>query len=200
MFGNDVIDLCYAKNESNWKREGYLNKIYTSSEQLLINSAKDSNLMVWILWSMKEASYKANHRITSIREYAPLKINCEIIKSANNFYYGTVTYNSLKYYTKTFISKKYIHTIAAHNSNDFSGFKVILVKNYPLNYEDYLITNGFLDCKEKIMKDEFGIPNLYNASNKLLKPISISHHGEFFSLIITNSRINLWPIFQKKNY
>jgi hypothetical protein len=33
MIGNDVVDLALAQKESNWKRKGFLNKLFTSVEQ-----------------------------------------------------------------------------------------------------------------------------------------------------------------------
>jgi hypothetical protein len=45
VIGNDIVDLAWK--ESNWKRPGYLNKIFTTKEQLLISSAENPNTMVW---------------------------------------------------------------------------------------------------------------------------------------------------------
>jgi phosphopantetheinyl transferase (holo-ACP synthase) len=53
VIGNDIVDLALARKESNWKRPGYLNKIFTTKEQLLISSAENPNTMVWNLWSRK---------------------------------------------------------------------------------------------------------------------------------------------------
>lgn len=184
MIGNDLVDRWHSKEESNWKRKGYLNKIYTLSEQLLIDSASDAEVMVWILWSMKEAAYKANHRITSVREYAPIKITCEIKEVKDQIYFGIVTYNNLQFQTKTCITEDYIHTIALHNSSDFSTLKEILIQDYPTNYIEYLIQHSYLAQYEKIVKDEFGIPNLYNELSDHFRPMSISHHGNFLSIII----------------
>lgn len=186
MIGNDLIDLASAKKESNWKRNGYLNKIYTPSEQLIITTAANSELLVWILWSMKEAAYKANHRITLLKEYAPIKINCQITKQENDIYYGIAIYNSLKYNTKTFVTNEYILTIAIHNSDDFSLIKQIFITDHPVKYEEYLKSNGYLNLNEKIVKNEFGIPNLYNEISNEFRPVSITHHGRFLSLIITS--------------
>ena len=36
MIGNDIIDLDVAKTESNWKRKGFLDKIFTANEQFQI--------------------------------------------------------------------------------------------------------------------------------------------------------------------
>ena len=56
MIGNDIIDLSLAKIESNWQRKGFLEKQFTAKEQQLILEAPNSFVMVWRLWSMKEAA------------------------------------------------------------------------------------------------------------------------------------------------
>lgn len=182
MIGNDVVDLRFAQKESNWRRKGYLDKTYTAAEQEIILSATNSDLMVWILWSMKEAAYKANNRITHIREYAPTKINCEVVYGEDDIYYGTAFYNKLEYQIKIFIFREYIHTIALYNSKDFSVVNVIIVENCPRDYNSYLKQNKILMPDVCIIKNEFGIPNLYNEITKESKPISISHHGSFLGL------------------
>lgn len=184
MIGNDVIDLRCAQNESNWKRKGFVNKIYTIPEQQIISSASNPDLLVWILWSMKEASYKANNRITAVKEYAPTKINCKIDQVENNIYFGTATYNKLEYQLKTFVFSDYIHTIALYNSGDFSNVKEITIRNYPSNYIEYLKKNNHLMFYENIKKDKFGIPNMHNDFKNDFRPMSISHHGLFLCLVI----------------
>ena len=38
MIGNDVVDLATAKNENNWRRKGYLEKLFTEEEIAIIKS------------------------------------------------------------------------------------------------------------------------------------------------------------------
>ena len=33
MIGNDIVDLDLARKESNWKRKGFLDKIFSLQEQ-----------------------------------------------------------------------------------------------------------------------------------------------------------------------
>ena len=46
MIGNDIIDLAFARKESNWQRPGFLNKIFTPDEQWLIANAKNESLFL----------------------------------------------------------------------------------------------------------------------------------------------------------
>jgi phosphopantetheinyl transferase (holo-ACP synthase) len=108
VIGNDIVDLALARKESNWKRPGYLNKIFTTKEQLLISSAENPNTMVWNLWSRKEAAYKIYNRATGIRGYFPLNLECAYENSTT----GSVACKGYTFYTKTVIDAEKIHTIA----------------------------------------------------------------------------------------
>lgn len=109
MIGNDVIDLAFAKVESNWRRKGYLDKIFTTKEKKLIYSAQNPSLMVWILWSRKEAVYKIIRQQNGLRGFYPLRIENSDYKS------GTIVFEEQLFYTKTTINENYIHSIALQN-------------------------------------------------------------------------------------
>ena len=62
MIGNDIVDFQKAALESNWLREGYLDKLFCKEEKELILDSKNPHQMVWLLWTMKEAGYKIHFR------------------------------------------------------------------------------------------------------------------------------------------
>ncbi|MFV5696444.1 4'-phosphopantetheinyl transferase superfamily protein [Flavobacterium sp. LB3P122] len=156
MIGNDIVDLALAKKESNWKRKGFLDKIFTPQEQLLIYNAINPEVMVWNLWSRKEAAYKIYNRETQIRAFIPLKLICYF----ENETLGTVICNEILYYTQTKISEQYIHSIAVIKKEYFNEIKT-------------------LDSNAKIIKKN-GIPFIIDEQTKIEKPVSISHHGRFW--------------------
>ncbi len=159
MIGNDVVDLALALKESNWKRKGYLDKIFTINEQLLIIKSDNPENMVWNLWSRKEAAYKIFNRNIGIRIYNPIQFECfDTDKSI-----GKVMNNDVLYYTKTEINLDYIHTVSVLNSTDFKSIK-------------------FLNRTNEMIKIE-GIPFLKEANNDELNPISISNHGRFEKIV-----------------
>jgi phosphopantetheinyl transferase (holo-ACP synthase) len=155
MIGNDIVDLALAQKESNWRRKGFLDKIFSSSEQLLILNSDNPEIVVWNLWSRKEAAYKVYNRQTGIRGFFPLKLVCNYEDSIN----GTVFINGYIYYTQTEVTKEYLYTIAVSKKEYFK--KVVT-----------------LDCT-KIIYKENGIPFIRDKRNKSSKPVSISHHGSF---------------------
>jgi phosphopantetheinyl transferase (holo-ACP synthase) len=155
MIGNDIVDLVLAQQESNWQRKGFLDKIFTNKEQLLIANTIDPELMVWNLWSRKEAAYKIYNRQTGFRGYIPLQLECNY--EDRNL--GTVFCNGHVFFTNTQISNEHICTIAVANKEYFSQI-------FELNSET------------KISKTN-GIPYLIDEKTKTEKPVSISHHGRF---------------------
>jgi len=159
VLGNDIVDLVVSQKESNWKRVGYLDKIFTKREQSLILKAQNPDLMVWNLWSRKEAAYKIYNRQTGIRAYIPLQLECFNWNVIDGIEYGKVVCNRVIYYTKTEVTDEYIHTIAAIKMEDFDAVH-------------------YINDTSTIQKIK-GIPNWIDPNTSELKPISISHHGRF---------------------
>lgn len=159
MIGNDIVDLALARTESNWRRPGYLDKIFTLQEQLLISNVENPDIMVWNLWSRKEAAYKIYNRVTGIRGYFPLKLECIY----EDMHKGSVICNGYTFYTKTEIIKDKLHTVAVTNKMDFELVKV-------------------LGPETKIIKKE-GIPFLIEDKSDKIQPVSLSHHGRYKSLV-----------------
>ena len=159
MIGNDVVDLALAQIESNWRRTGFISKIFTDKEQKLIRTYHNPELIIWNLWSRKEAVYKIYNRETGIRAFIPQELECLY----SNDYEGQVLCKGKYYYTKTTKENDFLHSIAVTDESHFD-----------------LIT--CVDEQQTIVKKE-GIPFIHcNYSHELL-PVSISHHGRYYKAI-----------------
>ncbi|MBE8725963.1 4'-phosphopantetheinyl transferase superfamily protein [Flavobacterium hungaricum] len=164
MIGNDVIDLAQSRIESRWQRRGFLEKLFTTPEQLLIKQSSEPEIMVWMLWSMKEAAYKIYNRQTKIRQYIPKKLDCTILIQENAQAKGLVSCGENIYYTNTIIDKDSIYTTAVCTLADLDHITAVENKN--------------------IFKDVNGIPYLYNAAANSYQDVSITHHGRFEKLAV----------------
>lgn len=162
MIGNDVVDILQSRQESNWQRKGFIEKLFTVEEQLLIKQDSEPEILIWLFWSMKEAAYKIYNRQTKRREYIPKKLMCKIVSKNNDYISGQVTCGENIYYTKTTILNDAIHTIAVSSFNDLNN--VIEIDKYG------------------ILKDEYGIPYLDDLSY-ISKDVSISNHGRFEKVV-----------------
>lgn len=157
MIGNDVVDLAVAKTESNWKRKGYLDKIATASEQLLLQKSTNQELAFWNLWSRKEAVYKIIIQKGGKRGYYPIKIVCLDL----NLEYGVVQFQNQIFYTKTTVTAESVYSLAVEDVINFEKIKA-LENNHLLFKVD-------------------GIP--FISLNNLVKNVSKTHHGKFERIV-----------------
>lgn len=182
MIGNDVVDLQVAMTVSNWRRKGFLEKICSRSERDFILSSTDPDLQVWVLWSMKEAVYKAWNRVHRRKEYAPSTIDCVIKNEDGPEISGTVFYHENVYTTRTVTGADFVHTTAQTDCDD-SRLKSCLVRHYPSDYAVYLSDHGKIPVNNIIVKDDLGIPYLWDTMLHTSAPLSISHHGIFLGIV-----------------
>lgn len=186
MIGIDIIDIAEAKKASDWKRPRFLEKLFTLREQKLIHDSEHPFIMVWRLWSMKEAAYKLYTQIIHPeRFYNPKQFQCDINATSLK-----VTYKAFQCFISTKITEEYILSEA-------SLLPSKMVSNaFKLAYKDYKsqskmttealmssVSNQYNLVKSnlKISKSEFGIPSIYYNSEKLNISMSLSHHGHFGS-------------------
>lgn len=148
MIGNDVVDLQLAAMESDPKRKGFLDKLFTSAEQAAIANSPDPETTVWVLWSMKEAAYKIFNRQTGTRAFMPLRLETKILHDGD----GEVRCGVTVYYTQTTLDNGIIYTVAVNDPNNFS---VVAEAGY-----------------DEVIKDIRGLPYVNG------KQASVSHHGK----------------------
>ena len=156
MIGNDVVDLILARKESNWKRKGFLNKLFTTTEQELISNATNLEEMVWMLWSIKESVYKAYQRINYNEGFYPTKI--EIISFNSKKESVTKLFDTF-FYGETHINNEVITTVVLQNKNDFRKIVHSKIKRYTKNSNN--------------------LPEDIHSN----KPISVSHHGRHTEIV-----------------
>lgn len=155
LAGNDIIDLQLASRQSNWKRKGYLQKICSEKEQQLIQSSPEPEVMLWLLWSMKEAAYKIYNRLTGIRNFAPAGLETSLQGFDRQDINGHVSVEGHCYLTKSTINPQMIHTIAVTDQSLFADLQVQIS-----------------------MQEDGQYPDRFSQ-----KPQSISHHGVYLAII-----------------
>jgi len=193
MIGNDIVDLNLASIQSNWQRKGFLDKVFTESEQRLILNAENAFKMVWRLWSMKESAYKVYIQQYQKRFFAPKKMVCFLINESEGF----VVINNIKYRTLSEIKVDYIYTIATvssiknevishcFNIDDASAknqsnvayhqLKTSISNTHKLPFQDL-----------EIKKTAVGIPKIYQKNSLLNILFSITHHGNYGAISLLN--------------
>ncbi len=172
MLGNDVIDLNLAGRQSDWKRKNYLSKIFSFQEQALVFQAENPDLVVWLVWSMKEAAYKIVNRITGLRFYNPVAFQCSF-KIDRFSAIGKVSYKGEDFFCTTEISGNFLHTVALQNNISFDEVKVIYTENRP----DYLEVFNYKNSSLRLNKNNVMLPEIHDLNTRAIYIASLSHHG-----------------------
>jgi phosphopantetheinyl transferase (holo-ACP synthase) len=185
--GNDIVDITAAAAESNWKRTGFLQKVFTQNEQEYIHNALTPAQMVWKLWSMKESAYKIYTRQYGGRFFAPQKLSCTLLSETN----GQVTINTISYQTITCTTENYIYSIArpeTYGEVDFYNACFAMPGKQQFIYEKLIAHYAGIQCADKnnfvVLKEKNNIPFLYCKKEKITIPVSITHHGNYAAFTI----------------
>lgn len=157
MIGNDVVDIEAARRESDIWRKGWQEKLFTAHERTFILKSGNPEFAVWLLWSMKEAAYKAWNRYTGIRIFAPRKLECTVDTLKNLSASGKVRFEDYMFNTQSTLSQSFIHTIAAQSLKMFDNIVYL--------------------PEDDVAKDNNAMP--YLKEDEAMYPASKSHHGRY---------------------
>ena len=187
MIGNDIVDLQEARRTSNWQRTGFLKKVFSLTEQHLIQQAKDPFQMVWRLWSMKESAYKfyLQKNSAAIRGFYPAKIDCQITSDD----LGEVTIQELVVATKSILHPGYVFSTAFSHANVLAETVIFSLpsKNYEFQstFTKEKLLN-FLVQKKQFKKEDLvlrknknNIPEIFYQSKLVPLSCSLTHHGNY---------------------
>ncbi|WP_299121456.1 4'-phosphopantetheinyl transferase superfamily protein [uncultured Winogradskyella sp.] len=190
MVGNDIIDIVEAQKSSNWQRPRFLDKLFTHKEQHIILNSDNSFLMVWKLWSMKEAAYKLYTQLHPSRFYNPKGFEC-----SDEEYFRVVRFQNFRCYVKSRITSQYIISEARlkfseldSEYNVLSDFSKIKSRQIKVALLSKIATHFKISKQDlNVVKTTFGVPLVYQNSKKLPVKISISHHGNYGAYAISYS-------------
>lgn len=171
MIGNDIVDLACAARESDWRRKGWQQKLFTAAEQQLILVAQEPGVMVWLQWSMKEAAYKIWNRKTGLSRLMPLRLVCGDVQREGEYARGKVIFEDRVFLTRSRITADFVHTVAL-TQNNFEGATVSI--------SDWTETTPIPDYG--LFKNTVGLPFWQNKLTGEIRVASLSHHGRFMAV------------------
>lgn len=190
MIGNDIVDLKLAEKQSNWRRKGFMEKVFSANEQAMIFEAEKPDFMVWRLWSMKESAYKARLRIQKQIQINPKDFECQILSDQK----GMVYFGSKLYHTRSEMNDNFVHTQACSKEFEDSLLSKVIDMDQSRLGSNQLYNAAILSVvtsanPEKpdveIRKNNLGIPELFRMGKKMPVLCSLSHHGRYGSYVIS---------------
>lgn len=186
LIGNDLVDLKQAVSDSNWQRKGYLDKICTPAEQKLISGAPLPSVMVWLIWTMKEAGYKIISRKTGLRSYNPLSLSCEHVIADQLQATGQVKYGNGVFEVKSKISAELIHSTAVSAQEDFEDLHLHFLSYTKTYLEDFNRSSA----DYRLVKTTSGLPEMIHTATGNRHIASVSHHGRFLAVTYSGSPLS----------
>ncbi|SDB61273.1 Phosphopantetheinyl transferase (holo-ACP synthase) [Flavobacteriaceae bacterium MAR_2010_188] len=187
MIGNDIVDL--KKNPLNWKRKGFLEKVFSENEQQLISFSENPQLTVGLLWSMKEAAYKIYVQKFKKRSFNPSGLICFLSDSNHGF----VKIENQIYYTNSTITEQFIYSIATSNPSAEYKSDIFQIENESHLSQSKSIRNFFFESFSKennfnlkhlnIKKNNADVPELFYYNSKLPYQISLTHCGNYSGFV-----------------
>lgn len=182
MLGNDLVDLDLARLQSNWKRKGYLARVFNPAEQRTILLSQYPDFTVWLLWSMKEASYKIHNRNSGLRRYEPLAYSCTLDVDGELGGKGTVRRGTESFSCRSAVSAGMLHTVALCKGAVFAGLKTVFMENHQGYHQAFGSQSGLVltRCKN-------GLPMVFDPALGSAGPASVSHHGRGLCVVY------FWP-------
>lgn len=185
MIGNDVVDLKQARRESDWRRPGFLQRVFTPSERVCIDQAPDSNQMVWLLWSMKEASYKAHQRRFSLPRSLDWQAQeCYVDTRTADAVKGRVRIGKEWYQLHSRINGNFVLSVATCEEeisvrSICDTRKAEKIKAILLDWISKISPEGE---RPRIEKNAHGVPSIYLRDEEVFNRFSFSGHGRFYAL------------------
>lgn len=182
MIGNDIVDLKEAAIQSDPFRSGFMKKVFSSREQAIIMASPDPLGQLWLLWAMKEATYKAHQR----RFNLPTKLNllpfqCTVLREDKSSVSGEVKISAFKYTIESTLNADYIHCTAKGLPKQKIMFMILRnsaeIKNELLS--KYAEIGNYRAEELRLKKNVNNIPQIFHKNLFLNLPFSLAHHGKY---------------------
>ena len=185
MIGNDVVDFKQAQRESDWRRPGFLERVFTPSELNYIHQAQDADRMVWLLWSMKEASYKAHQRRLDLPRSLDWQAQeCFIDTQTTDSVKGRVRIGKEWYQLHSQLNRNFVLSVAT--CGEGTQFRSICDTRKPTKIQAILlgwIAKLYKAGEElRLEKNAHGVPSVYFKDEEIFNRFSFSGHGRFYAL------------------
>lgn len=188
MIGNDIVDLEFAKLNSRWQEQRFLDKIFSAREQdyILTDGMRFQN--IWHVWSMKESAYKIISRAEGIVRFNPKDFGCFITNSTQ----GYVVFENTAVPTLTKIHPKYVQTTAFLKSDwtsevfqlSNSNPELQHLQSYQFASRAYAKLKNVTHDTIVIIKNKIGVPEFYMNGDLQQEQLSLTHHGHFGAFAI----------------
>lgn len=185
MIGNDVVDLSDPESSRDARHPRFDHRVFTPEEVRSLPTDHSDLQKRWILWSAKEAAYKAARRESAEVVFSPTRFVVELDRSLC----GTVRYGIRRWPARVQIDGDCVHAVVSEDASFagiLSGARRLTstelcdpseaVRRFTLSSIATELDLAIADLRiEKIDR----IPQLILAGRAVPAALSLSHHGSY---------------------
>jgi phosphopantetheinyl transferase (holo-ACP synthase) len=180
MIGNDLVYFPLYSNKQYSSNRSFLNKVFDLSEQLIIQNSANPEKTLWILWSIKEASYKAQFQKNNIRKIIPKKLIIQSIETTEKGFVSIIKTPEGILFGKSIVKKNYVHSVVSNDKVKNNIIKKTKIDSvYSLEQIKDEINNSLPTNASLIKKNQ--LP--YIQINQQMIRASVSHDGPYFAIV-----------------
>lgn len=193
MIGNDIVSLKVVQAEPRANNPRFLQKVLTIPEQSWLRLQPDKESALWILWALKESTYKAEFKHHRKRAFSPKSYRCYICPSSRTV---KILVDNRAYSGSWSIKDGYLHALSwsADQLKSTIQFQTLRLKQKKKSSQSLELKQAMIDkmsdtlaiAPDKLQFEyEDEIPFLCEGRERLPIDISLSHHGEWGAFAFT---------------
>ncbi len=187
MIGNDVVDLTKVKGVDERRSQKRIEKTLTPSEVDQLPAFRDTNLIYWIFWSLKESAYKLFYKHRGQRKFIPKKFSSVLHASDPGMFTARISSPVGQLFGKVRFSGEYLHAIVASTLQELDNVQagVFPVSASCYDVQSREVRQALLTAISTlsqypvqqlgICQDAF-IPKVFFKNKALPIDVSMSHH------------------------
>jgi len=195
MVGNDVVDLSDHDSSLDARHWRFDRRVFTPEEFEMLSTDHTDLQWRWILWSAKEAAYKAARRESAGVAFSPARFVVNLDRSLC----GSVRVGIRRWPVRVRIGGDCIHAVVSENESfagTLSGSRRLTtaeLRDPSQGVRRFAIASiaaglGVAACDLRIEKTN-RIPRLIVAGEAAPVALSLSHHGSYAGFACHDSRI-----------
>lgn len=146
--GNDIVDITSVEILNKFHDRRFLQRVFTPAEIACLDGCKRPDLVLWFLWSAKEAAYKALKKYdeSAVFAHRQFKVQFEDSNPTELYQYkvATLLYHDIRFKITWASSQEWIHCNAVMENFEGGPFDVFdykVMKTFDIMDRSHVFSN-----------------------------------------------------------
>jgi hypothetical protein len=185
MIGNDIVDLADSETRFGACHSRFDHRVFAAEELELLATARSRVRMRWILWSAKEAAYKAARQASATAVFSPSRF----VVRLNRALHGSVSHGSRCWNVRIELDGDCVHAVVNdepfHSDTIWGARRLTAEQHGEPSVEARRFATAAVAARlglpvAQLRIERSGrIPQLILDGSAPFADLSLSHHGSF---------------------